>query len=583
MKKWHVWLGCILSAALFLRIYRIGFNLPYLFSIDESGYLKLILEFFQKMDFDPNRFMHPTLFHYLYSLVYGLFFIVGMLFGRFRHIADFQVFFTVDFPTCVLIGRYISALAGVATIFATYKIGCRLANARAGVFAAAFIAFNYLHAQYSHTVSTWVMSALFLTVAFLAVLEVFRTGRTAAYAAAGALIGLSIGIEYSNVLMAVSLLCAHFLRSAPMEEGIIRRAGDSRFLMSLCAIPAAFLAVSPYCVIRMPDFLQGIYVEFLKFRSGYITFSDPGKSAAAYYMVSLLHNTGTVFLLFAFAGVAYCIARKRREFIVLLSFPVSMICFLLLTRYAHDLYFVAVIPFLAVTAGICLDAVLTRVGAFPERRRMISRGILYAVFALWLVVSGREILKFDVYRSRPDARIRAKEWMDSNIASDTKILTDIVVNSLPLESSFPDPRAVGPGCRYGQGAGGYRGRYYEYRWYMSRKGLDPLEERFRAYTRNIESMRRFHVTEFNYPQNPLMKKAIPEDALKPFQYYADSGIAYVVIDAGYFIKHPADPFYSELRTRARLVKRFEQDNFAFYKYHGVSVPMAVEIYEIVAR
>ena len=66
---------------------------------------------------------------------------------------------------------------GTLNVILVYLIAKKIVNVRAGLIASAFLAFNYLHAQYSHLVCPRILETFFLSFAFLFILDIFYSGK----------------------------------------------------------------------------------------------------------------------------------------------------------------------------------------------------------------------------------------------------------------------------------------------------------------------------------------------------------------------------------------------------------------------
>ncbi|MDM7915778.1 MAG: hypothetical protein QUU85_11040, partial [Candidatus Eisenbacteria bacterium] len=133
-----LWL--VLAAAAALRFWRIGGDLPYVLHYDEPTLVDNAVWMIQGRTLDPHFLNYPTGLIYLLALLYGIVLLGGVAFGRFDGIAGgiawlsagtyprpaeggvLYFYPTIGVPALYLIGRGVSALAGVATVALVYTV-----------------------------------------------------------------------------------------------------------------------------------------------------------------------------------------------------------------------------------------------------------------------------------------------------------------------------------------------------------------------------------------------------------------------------------------------------------------------------
>jgi|GEM_PF-3496742 4-amino-4-deoxy-L-arabinose transferase-like glycosyltransferase len=570
----------LVLAAFFIRAYRIDFNIPYLYHIDESGYTNLILTFFQKLNFNPGRFHAPHFYHYTMSFFYSIFFFAGVLIGKFQEILNFQVFFTLHFPLFLLIGRYFSAILGSVNVVLVYLIAKKICGARAGLIAAGLFAFNYLHAQYSHLVCPRILSTFFLSLALLFTVKFFYNKKYFWYILTGCFMGLATATEYSSVLIIISFLFAHFSGSHSFEFKFTDKLRDLKLYIGIIIFIVVFCIAAPLNLSNFRGFLQGLNTELIKYKTGFLSMNRPGANPYVYYWRIFLHNTGLLFVILSALSTIYFLFKKEKVFRVIIVFPVFLLCFLLSTSYVYDQYVIPTLPFFAIAVGVFLDRLLSKIDLSGWSGKTVGKRLIYFSLVSSLLFSGVEVLKFDYYRSKKDSRILAKEWLDSHVNADTKILTDMVVNSLPVENSSFDVQGGEGVGQSALGAGGYRGRYNEYMIFLKKKGIDPYGEKFSAITDYLKREKKYYVFEFSFPVNPEITYAVDPDLLRSLSYYIENGYKYLLLDPKYFDNFPHSKLRAELDVDGTLIKRFPQENLDFFNRHDFPIPSAIEIYKI---
>jgi hypothetical protein len=139
-----------MAAAFLLRVIGIGYGLPESYHRDEpagvQGALALVTGAW------PPRFfaVSPFVVYGLFGL-YGAGFAAGKVLGFFGDPSDFAVAYLKEPAAFYLAGRFVFGVVfGTATVALAMGLGRRLAGARAGLWAGAFLGAAPIHVRLSH-------------------------------------------------------------------------------------------------------------------------------------------------------------------------------------------------------------------------------------------------------------------------------------------------------------------------------------------------------------------------------------------------------------------------------------------------
>lgn len=196
----------------------------------------------QKLSFSPLR-LDPGFFAYGSFPLY-------LIRGATSFAGVFQPALRDDFASIVLAGRVLSALAGVLTVAAVFRLAARLFGRPAGLLAAAFLAVCPLHIQCSHFLATDVALTLLVVLALHACLDLAERGRPRDALVAGGLFGLALATKVSAAPLVLPLLVAAAWRG--------RRAAPVRAGLATLAAAAAFVIGQPYAVLAFPEFWRQV-------------------------------------------------------------------------------------------------------------------------------------------------------------------------------------------------------------------------------------------------------------------------------------------------------------------------------------
>ncbi len=159
------------------------------------------------------------------------------------------------------VGRPLSALADVGSVYLVYLLGRRMYGHGVGLLAAAFTALAVIHVQSSHFYRPETFSAFFTLAAFWAMLRMVQNRRPRDSALLGLLVGLALAPKV-NVLPLVFPLALAYLycfRDSLGASGATRPGGAAAQTLghaSLAAMVAlgAFFATSPYALLEFRSF-----------------------------------------------------------------------------------------------------------------------------------------------------------------------------------------------------------------------------------------------------------------------------------------------------------------------------------------
>lgn len=191
----------------------------------------------------PKGSYYPHFYHY----VLGAAFIPAALLGAPYPSPDTSV------DVYTRIARIVTALFGTATIYVVYRIGKELRNPTLGLIAALFLAFLPLHVKYSHYAHVDIPLTLATTLAVWAAIRLAQTGRLKWYILTGIFTGLSGATHYTGLTVGIVLILAHIAIIAQHKAFLLREIFSRKILLGLLVIPLAFIAATPYTVIKLKE------------------------------------------------------------------------------------------------------------------------------------------------------------------------------------------------------------------------------------------------------------------------------------------------------------------------------------------
>jgi len=411
-KNVTTWLLVVLALVAFgLRLWGIGFGLPFTYHPDEYQYVEDALGFFSG-DLNPHRFNNPALFKYF-------------LFGEYiliRHIAP-QLGPPTDqasLASFYWLGRLTNALLGTATVLLLYLTGRRAYSSRAGLLAAAFLAVAFLHARESHYAVNDVPLTLLAVVGLWLCLCVLQRGTAGDYLLAGAVAGLAAGTKYTGAFLAVPLAVAYSLKEPWRRRDTMWLFSLGRFALALAAMGIAFLVTNPFALLDFPAFAEDLQALAGRGALGYKGLILDPAGGWVFYLKTLNWGLGYGLFLLSLIGLAYAGYQRSRQDLVLISFPLILYLFLGRQQMFFARFILPAVPVLLLLAARVLTDVITAIAATNRQRNLALAALSLAV----LIQPTGSLLRHDLLLTRTDTRTLARAWIEAHIPPGAVIVSE---------------------------------------------------------------------------------------------------------------------------------------------------------------
>jgi hypothetical protein len=395
-------LAVAVFVAALVRLNGLDFGLPHpLCRPDEDAIASVATRFYHG-HMNPQFFSYPALFMLAVAACLAAWLGLGWLLGYLRDRAAMDALVTTT--TVHMTARLLSAAAGVASVWAVFRIASRLFDRTTALVAAAFLALAFLHVRDSHFGVTDVAASFMALAAFLFILDLAESGSARDLASAAVASGLATSTKYNVALIAVPAL----LVILGQPSALVRRL--LRVSLFLGVMGIAFLIASPYTVLAWSDFIAALRMESRHLAEGHGIVL--GRGWIVHLTSTLRYGLGLPMLAAGIAGLFWLARERPRDGLLLASFPV--VYFLLLgsgyTVFAR--YMIPVVPFLCLTAAHAVTAA-GRWTAERAGRPAWTTSIVFAGAALVLAPSAWSVIQFDRLISRTDNRLIAASWIRS--------------------------------------------------------------------------------------------------------------------------------------------------------------------------
>lgn len=414
--------GAIVLAGAALRIWQIGWDLPYVYNPDEPYYVWIVQNIFKSGNLNPNFFNYPSLFLYLNALAYVPYFVFGRALGVFDAPTDILaptslalgVTFAPSTDVFVL-GRAISVLLGSLSVILTFIIGYKLTrNKWTGILAALMIAVSPTAVTHSRLITSDVYVMFFMLLALLASLPLLRQGaHRIHYVAAGIAAGLTISSKYNGALILLSIQAAHFLRPSGA------RSRQRNLYIALAVAGLTFLATTPFAVLDFPRFSNDLLFEIQHYRTGH-----PGMEGnTLIWYVSYLWQVEGISGLLASLAILLGLLRRSKTSVFLSVFPVAYFALISTLTVRNDRTLLPIMPFLFLLAADMLMDTLHRLQQNKVRKLVpavvISIAVLMVAHPLWNTLQdGIRLTKLTQSRSA------ARSWLAETVPPGSRLAVE---------------------------------------------------------------------------------------------------------------------------------------------------------------
>jgi len=412
-----------------LRIWGLQHGLPFEYHPDEQQYILPGIGVVSG-NFEPLAYYNPTLYPYLIGLVYTLTYLGLRLFNAFPEFWDLNIAWSdamLPWTTGIIyLARYTTAAVGVFTTLMVYHVGRRAYNRVTGLGAAIIFGLAFLPVREAHFAVSDAPVALFITITLYFCIKIIQRGHPTDYLWAGVTFGLATATKYSGILLAPTIVLAHFLS---------KRYGNWSTRLRSIWLPVAagvasivgYLLVSPYTVLRWPEFWDDFSENLRSGQQGFQGIDlDPTGSGAIFYAKSLIWGMGwPVFLLFA-SAIIFALWRHRRNDILLVSFP--LLVFVYMQR--QEMYFVRwMMPLIPPMCILAAEATRATVEWLLKKQPQVKRSIAavsLTAIVLFMLPTLFMAAKADHIFSQPDTRTEALEWISQNIPPQSQLAARIL-------------------------------------------------------------------------------------------------------------------------------------------------------------
>lgn len=425
-RRWTWILGLILLAGLGLRLWGVGFDLPYLTHSHEYHEVHRALRLGMG-EFDLERTTKGGYF-YLLFVEYSILLVVLVVTGVIASVKEFSFYYLTDPTPFWLIGRVTTALLGTSTVLVLFLIIKRLVGRTPALVGAALLAVYPLHVETSHYISVDVPMIFLLTLTLHFCINILDYRRRRDYLLAGLFLALAVMTKMPAIPFALCLGIAHVM-VVRTRNAASRSLLDRNLVYGCIVFLGTYISGNPGIVLRfkstLTKFLPSAANEAIMPGTDTVAFSGYQPNLVLYYAEVLADSLGLVVVAVSLCGLALSVYKDRKIGIILTTFVAVYFAAISLSGSPlfYPRYILPLIPFLLIgfAYGYCWIVENEDIGRMLRQR---TSWVCLGLVALLLVPLVVRSVEDDIEFNKSHTRVIAKEWVEKNVAPGSRILVE---------------------------------------------------------------------------------------------------------------------------------------------------------------
>lgn len=437
----------ILSFAFLVRFIGLNFGLPYLYHPDEPLYVNSAIRTLVRGDLNLHWFCHPGSFiiyllAILFAIILAVYFIYCLLLGYVHNLADFKqlvkanpIFYYYDNPVLFyFIGRLLMVFFAIITIYLVYLVAKKLFNKPVGLLAAFCLNISPLHLEHSRFIRPDITATMLVMFSLYFLFRFIDEDKNTKWLILSSLFaGFSIAAKYTSGVIIFPILI-HCLVNDSKEPGLFTTQYfinsfkiKTNLSRALLFIFIGFFIFAPFVILDFRHALKGML--FIARQVGLGKERLPGIQNHLWYLKKPLQGGigGLFFEIFAGLGLCFALLRRSYKKYLFLVFPILYFLIVGGTGSSKiDRWIIILLPFEAILFGVGFYGVyklFIQIEEFSGHKLKVL-----SLFAIALIYASKPTVIHDIERAisltRLDTRIIAKDWIENNLPSGSKIVYD---------------------------------------------------------------------------------------------------------------------------------------------------------------
>lgn len=357
----------------------------------------------------------------------------------------------MDYDGIQIVGRIISVLADLLTIFLIFRIGKILFDNKSGIIGASLYAVSVFPIQASHFYAVDILLTLFIVLTIYRLLKLYQKPSLINAVIVGIAFGLALTTKISAFPLIIAITCALiadfifiFIKSPhkprhwfPHIPALLKKLITEGLVIGFFTI-ITFVIIQPYAIIDSAEFIKQTIQQSQMTRDAYTfpyTLQYVGKIPYFYELKNIfLWGLGPVISLLCLSGIVFFLIKiktigqnKKSEILIIITF--SFVYFLIVGSFSIGFmrYMLPLYPFLCLFGGLFITGFIMK---FAHKiKNNLYRSTFYLILILLVILW--PISFMSIYNSS-NTRITASNWINKNIPLGSGLTHEIWDDQLPL-------------------------------------------------------------------------------------------------------------------------------------------------------
>ncbi|MFQ5963091.1 MAG: ArnT family glycosyltransferase [Candidatus Scalinduaceae bacterium] len=371
-----------------------------------------------EFDLNPHLFIYPTLYIYMVAGALEVASIFNMI--VLNPLKEFYFLYPDQMGKFYLIGRIVTVILGLLTVYITYIIGKRMYNKWVGIIAGLILALLPLHVVHSKYMSVDVPTTFWIVLSVLCAIRIEGSRGYKWYILSGLTAGLATATKYYAILVVISIFMAHYLNS---HNGLDNKCFFKVFRNNRIAIVcimtiAGFFIGSPYVFLSPTEFYSGAILHHIDSIVGgeenYDMIYGHFKYPFLFHVyASLFIGMGPFLWFLALAGVAYSLIRHKKSDLIIFSFIIPYYLMIGISFLRPMRYSIPLLPFMAIVSARLIFDIYQSMDVVSWKK--IVRGAYISFMGLIMAYTLMDSLAYGLMMSQKDNRDKAAKWIIENV------------------------------------------------------------------------------------------------------------------------------------------------------------------------
>jgi hypothetical protein len=433
----------IVGIGIVLRLYNINWGAPYYFHPDERNIASSVSQLYLTKNLNPHFFAYGSLPIYL---VYLLSVFVNLVSYFFTATGDVL---SVSFETAIIIGRLVSSIFSVLTIYLMYLVSKQYVSEKFSVLCALLSSVSIGLIQYAHYGTFESHLTFFSLLLFYFCIQYLKYKKFSYFMYASIIVGVLVSLKISSLVLVplpwfvlVHLSKKHFITGTFFKKFSILIKFLFIALLEVFIVLSLFLLLNPFAVLDFKAFVSSIQYEssvgtgaLPVFYTGSFYNTTPIWYQITHVFPYLLNPVNYLLIIFSFLFLLITTFKEKNiKFFFLLIFIFFLLIPQAILFVKWTRYMIPTLPFLY----ILLAYSLYNLYLFSKKQnKKILNIYKVSVYCVVIISTFYATLFIKTVYGKPDTRIQAATYASRNLPSTSKILSETYdLGIIPFNSYF---------------------------------------------------------------------------------------------------------------------------------------------------